>query len=48
MADLDFLVGTRIVDADKQQETVELGFGQRIRAGLFHGILRCEHEERRG
>ena len=36
-----------IVDADVQQETVELRFGQRIGAGLLDRILRRQHEERR-
>ena len=33
---------------DLQQETVELGFGQRIGALLLDRVLRGQHEERIG
>ncbi len=42
-----FLLGG-IVDADVQQEAVQLGFRQRVGAGLLQRVLRGQHEERRG
>ena len=45
--DVALLALARIVDADVQQEAVELRFGQRIGAGLLERILRRQHEERR-
>ena len=38
----------RIAELDRDQEAVELRFGQRIRADLLDGILRGDHEERLG
>ena len=41
-----FLGFGRVVDADVQQEAVELRFRQRVGAGLLERILRGQHEER--
>ena len=43
----DFFIAARVIDADHEHEAVELGFGQRVGAFLFDGVLGGEHEERR-
>jgi len=45
---LRFLFGVGIADANFDQESVELGFGQRIGALEFDWILRGEDREGRG
>jgi hypothetical protein len=40
-----FFLEIRIADVDLEHEAVLLGLGQRIRAFLFDGILRGQHEE---
>ena len=44
--DLDFLGSRRVIHLDMEHEAVLLGFGQRVGALLFNGVLRREHEER--
>ena len=41
-----FLFFGGIVDPQVENEPVELGFGQGIRAFLFNGILRCQNKKR--
>jgi hypothetical protein len=41
------LVKRRVADDDFQQEAVELGFGQRVRAFVFNRVFSCEHGEKR-
>ena len=44
--DGDFVVFRQIIDHHVEHETVELRFGQRIRAFHFDRVLRREHKER--
>jgi hypothetical protein len=44
--DGDFIVFGQVIDDDVEHETVQLGFGQRIGALHFDGILRGQHVER--
>ena len=43
-----FLLRRGVADDDLEQESIELGLGQRVDALLFEGVLRGEHEEGRG
>ena len=45
---LPFLRAAGVVHADVEQEPVELRFGQRVRALLFQGVLRRQHEKGSG
>ena len=44
--DLPLFRARRIADLELEHETIDLRFGQRIRAFLFDGILRGQHQER--
>ncbi len=44
---LHFVVGREVIEQHVEDETVELGFGQRIGAFELDGVLRGQHEERR-
>ena len=46
--DLHFVRGAQIIEDGIEQEAVELRFGQRVRAFEFDGVLRGQHEKRRG
>ena len=42
------LLRGRVADDELEQEAVELGFGQRVRALVLHGVLGGDHDERIG
>src|SRR3989449_87293 len=46
LEDLDFLLSRRVAHVDLQQESIDLGFRQRIGALVLNRILRRNHEER--
>ena len=43
--DLSFFIAAGVIDDDIQQKAVALGFGQRVGAFLFDGVLSGEYEE---
>ena len=47
-SDLPFAVAVGVADGHAQQEAVKLRFGQGIRAGVFDGVLRRQHDEGAG
>ena len=46
--DLQLFIGGEVIEHGVEEEAIELGFGQRVSAFEFDGVLRGEHEERLG
>ena len=46
--DLELGVAAHVAHRQLEQEAVELGLGQRERAGQLHRVLRGQHQERAG